>query len=623
MRVLLALPPMTQLNGPYPSTSYLLGFLRAQGVDAAQVDLAIGLALRLFSPEGLDAVRDAWPRRRLGRLKRGPTDGFLEQFDAYRAAIGPAVRFLQGKDPSLAHRIAGRRFLPEGPRFAPVDDARLAWAFGALGVHDRARHLATLFLEDVVDAIRTVDPRLELVRYGERLAASEGSFDALADALDAPPTVVDDALDALAAAAILRHRPQILGVSAPFPGNAYGAFRIARAAKRIDPSIVTVLGGGWPSTELRELAEPRVFDAFDHVVLDAGEAPLAALIRRVATGAGPLRRTFSRVDGRVVFEDDPTIPDVPFAATGTPTAEGLRGDDYLCVLDLLNPMHRLWSDQTWNKLTIAHGCYWKKCSFCDTSLDYIRRFDPAGAAVVVDRMAAMIAETGRSGFHFVDEAAPPAQLRAVADELLRRRVVATWWGNIRFEKAFTPELCARLAEAGCVAVTGGLEVASDRLLAKMNKGVTVAQVARVGRAFADAGVLVHAYLMYGFPTQTVQETVDSLELVRQLFANGCLHSGYWHRFAATVHAPVGRDPAAFGVTTRPLPFAGFARNDLWFDDGTGVDHDALGTGLNAALYNYLHGHGLDEDVRAWFPDRVPKPKVDRRFIAAALAVDRP
>ena len=622
MRVLLAIPPMTQLNGPYPATGYLLGFLRGQGVEAAQVDLAIALALRLFSADGLDRVAAALPRRRLGRLRRrGAVEGFLDDFARYRDAIGPTIRFLQGKDPSLAHRIAGRRYLPEGPRFAAVDEERLGAAFGALGVHDRARHLASLFVEDVADVIRDgIDPRFELVRYGERLASSQGSFDALAEALEAPPTLVDTMLDVLAEAALRTHRPTMLAVSAPFPGNAYAAFRIARAAKRVDPTIRTVLGGGWPSTELRSLAEPRVFDSFDHVVLDAGEAPLLALIEhaRGERPASALRRTFVRAGGVVTYVDDATIPDIPFAATGTPTSDGLPRGDYLGVLDLLNPMHRLWSDPAWNKLTVAHGCYWKKCSFCDTSLDYIRRFDPAGAVVLVDRIEAMIAETGQTGFHFVDEAAPPAQLRALADEILARKLAISWWGNIRFEKTFTPELCAHLAASGCIAVTGGLEVASDRLLAKMQKGVTVAQVARVGRAFADAGVLVHAYLMYGFPSQTPQETVDALEFVRQLFAEGCLHSAFWHRFTATVHSPVGRDPSAFGIQTRSLPFSGFAQNDLAFDDPVGTDHDALGEGLNRALYNYLHGVGLDADVRGWFGRAVPATGVADGFVRDAL-----
>ena len=626
LRVLSVIPPMTQLNTPYPSTAYLTGFLRSRGVDAVQEDFALALVLRLFSRDGLAAMRtciDAMPEGRRVPL----VQAFVAQFDRYAATIDSAVAFLQGRDRTIAHRIGGRSFLPEGPRFASLDvyidpdgGDPLAWAFGALGLEDRARHLATLYLNDVADVLReAIDPRFEFVRYAESLAQSQPSFDPLAAALAAPLNLVDDTLRALTLEAITRHCPQVVLLSVPFPGAVYAAFRIAQAIRAHDPAIVTVLGGGFVNTELRELAEPRVFDHFDYVTLDAGERPLLALLEHLRGGRSRERlvRTFVR-EAETVRYINFGEADVAFAEVGTPTWDGLPLDRYLSVLDMLNPMHRLWSDGRWNKLTVAHGCYWKKCSFCDVSLDYISRYDGASAATLVDRIDTIVAETGQTGFHFVDEAAPPKALKALAHELLARDRAISWWGNIRFEKSFTPDLCRLLADSGCIAISGGLEVASDRLLALMKKGVSVEQVARVTNAFTEAGILVHAYLMYGFPTQTVQDTVDALEYVRQLFEAGCIQSGFFHRFACTVHSPVGQHPDEYGITLAPLPPGAFARNDVRFVDPTGVDHDALGRALNKALYNYMHGLGLDEDVRSWFPDRVPRPRVRRDFIARAL-----
>ena len=626
LKLLSVIPPMTQLNTPYPSTAYLTGFLRSRGYPAVQEDLALALVLRLFSPDGLRALREcieAMPaKQRTPRVQ-----AFERQFERYLATVEAAVAFLQGRDPSVAHRIAGRNFLPEGPRFVPleayVDEEGgdpLAWAFGALGVTDRARHFATLYLDDLADVLReAVDARFEFVRYAESLAQSQATFNPLAQALAVAENLVDRTLRELTLGAVRRRAPNVVLVSTPFPGNVYGAFRIAQAIKAHDASIVTVLGGGFVNTELRELAEPRVFDYFDYVTLDDGERPLLALLEYLR-GERPqerLVRTFLR-DDRGVRYVDAKEPDIPFAEAGTPTWDGLPLDRYLSLLDMLNPMHRLWSDARWNKLTVAHGCYWKKCSFCDVSLDYISRYEAVAATTLVDRIEAIIAETGQTGFHFVDEAAPPKALKALAAELHKRNRAISWWGNIRFEKSFTPELCAELADSGCIAVSGGLEVASDRLLKLMQKGVSVDQVARVTHAFTEAGILVHAYLMYGFPTQTVQDTVDALEYVRQLFAANCIQSGFFHRFACTVHSPVGLHPGQFGVRLKPLAKVSFAKNDVDFIDPTGVDHDALGIALNKALYNYMHGIGLDQDVRGWFSGRVPKTTVPRHFIARAL-----
>jgi hypothetical protein len=630
LKILSVIPPMTQLNTPYPSTAYLTGFLRLQGFQAVQEDLALALVLALFSNRGVEQLGrciEALPvPARTARVQ-----AFASQLARYVATIEPAIAFLQGRDSTLAHRIGARSFLPEGPRFESLDvyatdddgGDPLAWAFGALGQQDRARHIATLYLNDVADVLRdAVDARFEFVRYAESLAQSQPSFEPLAQALAEPLNWVGQTLQALTLEAVQRHAPTVVLVSVPFPGSVYGAFRIAQAIKAHHPDIVTVLGGGYVNTELRELAEPRVFDYFDFVTLDAGERPLLALLAHLQGQRSRQRlvRTFVRETSTgAVRWVNWAEPDVPFSEVGTPTWDGLPLAHYLSLLDMLNPMHRLWSDGRWNKLTVAHGCYWKKCSFCDVSLDYISRYESASAATLVQRIEAIVKETGQTGFHFVDEAAPPKALKALAAELQQRQISISWWGNIRFEKSFTPELCQQLADSGCIAISGGLEVASDRLLKLMKKGVSVEQVARVTRAFSDAGILVHAYLMYGFPSQTVQDTVDALEYVRQLFEAGCIQSGFFHRFACTVHSPVGQNPAEYGVTLLPLPPTTFAKNDVGFVDSTGVNHDLLGHALKKALYNYMHGLGLEEDVRSWFTTPVPRTQVPRRFIAKALA----
>ncbi len=629
IKILSLIPPMTQLNTPYPSTAYLTGFMRSRGWDAVQDDLALKLVLALLSRQGLSEIRDV-ALKQPEAFRSASVHYFLDYFRQYQSTIDRVIAFLQGKDPTLAHRIAARGYLPEGPRFVALDayddesGDPLGWAFGALGTQDRARHYATLYLNDLADVIRDcVDERFEFVRYAESLSASQPGFEPLARALAAEPTLVDRYLDWLTVEAIEREHPDLVLLSVPFPGTVYAAFRMAQTIRRIAPEVRIALGGGFANTELRQLSEPAVFDFVDYVCLDAGERPLLALGEHLQ-GKRPddrLVRTFIRDPaGQVRFMNWPE-PDIPFAEIGTPTWDGLPLKCYLSLLDMLNPMHRLWSDGRWNKLTIAQGCYWKKCSFCDVSLDYISRYETATAEVLVDRIEKIVAETGETGFHFVDEAAPPKMLKALAEELIRRNVQISWWGNIRFEKTFTPELAELLADSGCIAMSGGLEVASDRLLKLMQKGVSVEQVAQVTRGFADAGILVHAYLMYGFPTQSVQDTVDALEYVRQLFENGCIQSGFFHRFVCTVHSPVGMNPQDYGVELMPLPPTTFARNDVGFIDPSGVDHELLGQGLKKAIYNFMHGIGLETDVRSWFDlpkGQVPKTSVPRHKIARAL-----
>ena len=395
---------MTQLNTPYPATAYLTGYLRSQGFEVAQADPALGWVLQMLSAEGV--------RRIVSELGvTTPATTFVrDNVDAIAAQVPAVVQFLQNRDLSLAHRIAGRRMLVEGPRFATIgpqghEQEYLDWAFGQMGIVDRARYFATLFIETIADAIREgIDPHFEFARYGESLATSQATLDPLLHELGKEPLTAR-ILDELTRGLLKEHAPSIVGMTLPFPGNVLGALRMAKTIRGIAPDVKILWGGGFVNTELRRLTDPRLFDYVDAITYDDGERPLEHYLRNK-----PLQRTRTRHEGKVVYHEDASIPDVAMKDTGTPTYDGLPLDAYLSVIDTLNPMHRLWSDTRWNKLTVAHGCYWRKCSFCDISLNYIQHYDPLAATLLVDRIEQLIHETGSRGFHFVDEAAPPAGL---------------------------------------------------------------------------------------------------------------------------------------------------------------------------------------------------------------------
>lgn len=607
-KVLLITPPFTQLNTPYPATQYLKGFLNTINVESFQADVGIEVILKLFTQKGLKHLFDTID---IGSFELSENASrIIKLKESYISTIDPVINFLQNKNSTLGFAIGERDFLPEANRFAQLED--LEWAFGALGVQDKARHLATLYLEDLSDLIKeTVDSHFGFSRYAERLSMSATSFDLLYQQIRDEPTYIDTITTNLLEEIITAQKPTLICISVPFPGNLYGALRCGHFIKTNYPDIKVSMGGGYPNTELRTLKDPRVFEFIDFITLDDGERPIQNLLEYLNGDRlkSELKRTFLYDDNKVVYINGSTESDIAFSQTGTPSYENLLLDSYLSVIEVTNPMHRLWSDGRWNKLTMAHGCYWKKCTFCDISLDYIKNYDPVGASLLCDRMEEQIRATGETGFHFVDEAAPPALMRDLAIEILRRNLTVTWWTNIRFEQRFTPDLCQLLKASGCIAVSGGLEVASDRLLEKMQKGVTVSQVARVADNFTQSGIMVHAYLMYGFPTQTVQETVDSLEMVRQLFEHGVIQSGFWHLFAMTAHSPVGLNPKAFGVEKIGPQKGTFANNDFMHKDSEGAKHTKFGEGLRKALYNYMHGICFEFELQEWFAFDIPGKSV--------------
>jgi len=616
-KLLLITPPFTQLNTPYPATAYIKGFLNTKGIESVQADLGIEVILELFSKKGLTSLFQSVNLQQT----TDNSQRILALQDEYIKTIDSVIAFLQGKNPTLALQICQEDFLPEASRFAQLEE--LDWAFGTMGTQDKAKHLATLYLEDISDFIvECVDENFGFSRYAERLGRSANSFDELYTCLQTAHTYIDELTLRILNKRLKEVQPKLVCFSVPFPGNLYSAFRCAQYIKKHFPDIKIAMGGGFPNTELRSLSDVRVFEFFDYITLDDGELPVQLIIDNCELKiSDEYKRTFLLEDGKVVYKNNSLKHDYKQSQVGTPDYSDLPLDKYISVIEIVNPMHRMWSDGRWNKLTMAHGCYWGKCTFCDISLDYIKVYEPVAAGLLCDRIEELIAQTGENGFHFVDEAAPPALMRALALEILRRKLVVTWWTNIRFEKSFTKDLCLLLKASGCIAVSGGLEVASDRLLKLIDKGVTVEQVAKVTQNFTEAGIMVHAYLMYGYPTQTVQETVDSLEMVRQLFEAGVLQSGFWHQFAMTAHSPVGLYPEQFGVLKETEVIGTFANNDINFTDKTGIDHDKFSFGLKKSLFNYMHGICFDYALQDWFDFKIPKTKIMEDFIYDVLHED--
>lgn len=615
--VFLITPPFTQLNTPYPATAYLKGFFNTKNIPSYQADLGIEVTLALFSKAGLEKLFSTIEA--IQPNLSANNERIVALKDDYIRTIDDVLCFLQGKRNVLAHLICKREFLPEAARFAQLDD--LKWAFGSMGVQDMAKHLATMYLEDLSDLIKeTVDEHFGFSRYAESLGRSANSFNELYLALQEPYTYIDHILIDILQKKMETVQPMMVAISVPFPGNLYESLRCGQWIKKNYPNVKVAMGGGFANTELRALSDARVFEFFDFITLDDGEAPLEILIEYLngKKQLDELKRTFTVVKGKVTYLNNSICADYKQAQVGTPDYSDLLLDKYISAIEIINPMHSLWSDGRWNKLTMAHGCYWGKCTFCDISLDYIKNYEPIAASLIVDRMEEMIAQTSQNGFHFVDEAAPPSMMKSVAIEIIRRKLVVSWWANVRFEKSFTFDLCQLLKSSGCIAVSGGLEVASDRLLQLIQKGITVAQVARVSKHFTESGIMVHAYLMYGFPTQTEQETIDSLEMVRQLFEAGILQSAFWHLFTMTAHSPIGLNPQKYSVRKLSNEIGSFANNDIQHIDLTGADHERFGFGLKKALLNYMHGACFDFALHQWFDFKIPKTNIAPDYIRKAV-----
>ena len=450
MKFCLITPPFVQLNTPYPATTQLKAYLKEQGHDVLQCDIGIECAERIFNKSFLESVFvKALTKQRLSKSSRK----ILVNKNEYLNTIASVWRFLQGSDSTLANRIVTRNFLPESQLFKNLNDDDLDWAYGTTGVGDKAKYIATLYIEDLALFISEVlDCEFSIIKYQEQIALAAPVFDDIYNALQKEINPIEQiALDILDEK-ISSFNPQVVGFSVPFPGALLMALRMAQKLKN-SKSIITAMGGGYVNTELRDISDTRFFEFIDYLLFDDGELPLTTLAKFLNNELSKNEIVSCKyLDNNVVVNSIDWNNCLDFNILPAADFSDLFLDKYISLVEFTNPMHRLWSDGKWNKMTLAHGCYYAKCAFCDTSLDYIGRYSAAKASVIVDRMEAIIAQTNITGFHVTDEALPPTLLKEVAQIIIERGLVVSFWVNIRFEQSFTYELCELLANAGLIAV---------------------------------------------------------------------------------------------------------------------------------------------------------------------------
>jgi hypothetical protein len=601
-KILLVTPPLTQLNTPYPATVYLKGFLNKQNIPSLQVDLGITLFLKVFSKSELNKLFEIAECN--SHQFTDNTQRIIQLKAKYISTIDLVIAYLQKKDITAGYNICKKGFLPQASRFTSYH--QMEWIFEPNNIHEKASFLATLYLEDMADFIQeAICPFFEFSKYGEKLVLSNPEFNLLEKNVENSNDPISKLTKNIFKTIIENYRPEFICFTIPFPGNMFSALICGKVIKDHHPDIKVIFGGGYVSTELRQLSDHRIFKYTDFIVLDRGESALLDIL----AGKTELTNTFYFKNNQLNFLNSKISEKYPYYQMGDPDFSDLNLNQYLSLTDSLNPMHRLWSDGQWNKISLAYGCYWARCSFCDTHLKYINCFEPTPVKHLIATIKNIIKQTCHTGFHFVDEAAPVELLRDLALQLLKENISITWWTNIRFEKGFTRDLCRLLAASGCIGVSGGIEVANDRLLKKIKKGVTIKQATQVLHHYKKSGIHVHAYLMYGFPTQTEQETIDALEIVRQLFKNNLIQSAYWHRFTLTVHSDIYHQPDKYQIQIPNMQPNLFANNDVPFVDLYGCQHENFSFGLKKALFNYMNGIGFDFNLQEWFDFKIPKPQI--------------
>ena len=647
-----------QLNTAYPAGAYLKSFFSELQTQKPQwnlgkiswVDGCNLLFHQIFCREGLRHIFSVTEKKALEQANQWEKAGrhneafnvrrYLSQQDSWIQWIDSIVAILQGSQRELCHEFVASPAVPRGQRME-----NFLAGLESLPSVDDAVILASLALADLADFIGAFfDSSFELVRYGESLATSHKGFQAVEEGLAAP--VLQDFYGPIVNRLLQKYgrleenQRLLLCVSCPFPGTLAAAlFTCKKFKEALGNKVFVALGGGYVNTELRQVREPALAGYLDALSYDRGYGSywdfFSHLMELDGAGRFPGEIKNYSIYKMKFFGEDVALdqgfaakPEVvavedEFTASLAPDYSDIDFSQYPRLADSTNPMHRLWSDGAWLKAYLAHGCYWHQCAFCDTSLDYVCSYKKVAIKELYKKLAAQAYSSGVCGVHLVDEAAPPAALRDFALENLKASRPLVFWGNIRYEKVFTRDLADVLSHGGLRAVSGGIEIACGTGLDAVKKGTDLQSIVSACAAFKEAGILTHAYMIYGYWQETSQMLIDSMETLRQLFASGLLDSTFWHKFVLTRHSRAFQEwKSGLYPELKPLGLdegeeSIFASNDLRF---AGEEKSAkYGEPLNLALSAWMNGEDLEIPVTKWFPFAMPRPSVAPDLVEQAIA----
>ena len=485
MRIALVFPPQGHFTQPYLSLPSLSAYLKQNGYeDVHQLDVNIAAYDHFLSRERLE--RSLARIRERGDLARLEAKGALSFSEMQRYQTLSEVEAIGDE---VAARVEEAKAVVRDPEQF-YDYERYLWAGRTIEQGLR------IFSEEY--APTRLSAHGFVMRH--RIERSAEIVEALSDERENPfleyfREVTLPAVQAL--------DPDLIGVSLTFPSQAIPALTLAKLVKAWKPGVHITVGGGLMAYVADKLSnQPAVWDLIDSMVLLEGERPLLQLCEHVEG-----KRDLASVTNVIYRGDDgapvktPQLDPLDIKELPTPDFDGLPLDKYLTP-ELVMP------------LAATRGCYWGKCVFCTLYTVIGPGYRGRTIEQTVDDMRHLNERYGVRSFYLAIEDLPPNMAKRFPEAILEAGLDVSWWADARLEhEVFDEETCRLLAKSGCKRLAFGYESASDRVLEKMCKGIDPSESLKMIRRVHDAGISVTLYAMVGFPTETEEEALSTLDVI--------------------------------------------------------------------------------------------------------------
>ena len=340
---------------------------------------------------------------------------------------------------------------------------------------------------------------------------------------------------------VLESSPNLVGISITNTSQIIPGLTLARLIKNQNKEIHITVGGSVFTKLIENIKKvDGLFSIVDSFIVFEGEHALLELVGQLDG-----KRDFKKVPNFIYRENNVTKVNEPFYAEDlnklpTPDFDGLPLKLYHTPASVL-------------PVQTSRGCYYGKCSFCNLHLDH-RHFRLRRTELLMEDIWTLSQKYNTPYFFFTDESVPINKLREISQSLLEKQWDIKWMGGVRFENALDGDLLEKMASAGCKKLVFGLESYNQRVLDLMKKGIKTDVVKKTLDNCLNAGISFHLYTIVGFPTETEEEAIETLDFVLQkkyLTSLGfsCLPS----LFGMEKDSPITHSPSEYGLRSIMSP----------------------------------------------------------------------
>jgi anaerobic magnesium-protoporphyrin IX monomethyl ester cyclase len=524
-RTLLIFPPQWTPQNPHYAMASIAGHMRSKGHQVTMRDLNVEFYDEALTPLYIE----------LSKQKILLNHNYLYPQCTLRAMIG---------DNSVEHRIEMLK-LQEIERFLK-NEKRVFESLGDLILdaketfRDPRRFNNPIHL---VNAFHVIDRALQLVSlpyYPARISFNHfeqphclfATHSLIVHAKDRSLNMFFDFYQAKISG-LLGIRPSIIALSINSFSQVLPGLTLAHMLKNEAPLGTLISIGGNFFTRVKDtlLQRPEFFQNFCHVVaLGEGEKQMVVMAETWREG-----KDLSGVPNIIYYKDGKAH----FSYEEPPeNLDNLGFQDYEGL-----PLARYFSPEPVICIQSSKGCYWGKCTFCDSDFGIHR--DVKSLDRLIAEIRYLKEKYNFRHYEFIDESIKPDYMERMARRFIEEKLEIRWFSNGRLEDAFTPELLKLLNDAGLTMVLWGFESGCERIMKLINKGVNLEKRYDILASARDVGIWNFAYIFFGFPTETEEE---AMETIRAL----CDHKDIIHSYGRSVftlgrHSLLYLDAERYGI----------------------------------------------------------------------------